>query len=42
MKTTINKIVHIITISISINKKVEQSFNKTTIWNFNQFYILMF
>jgi hypothetical protein len=27
----------IITISISINEKAEQTFTKTTIWNFNQY-----
>jgi hypothetical protein len=36
-KTTINKIVNIITISISINEKAKQISIKTTIWNFNQF-----
>jgi hypothetical protein len=30
---------NIITISISINEKVEQIFAETTIWNFNQFRI---
>jgi hypothetical protein len=31
--------VSIITISISINEKIEQIFAETTIWNFNQFRI---
>jgi hypothetical protein len=30
---------NIITISISINEKIEQIFAETTIWNFNQFRI---
>jgi hypothetical protein len=32
----------IITISISINEKIEQIFAETTIWNFNQFRISTF
>jgi hypothetical protein len=39
-KTTINKTVNIIT--ISINEKVEQISVETTIWNFNQFRISTF
>jgi hypothetical protein len=35
-KTTINKTMNIITISISINEKTKQKFAKTMIWNFNQ------
>ncbi len=36
-KATISKTMSIITISISINEKAEQTFTKTTIWNFNQY-----
>jgi hypothetical protein len=36
-KATISRTINIITISISINEKVEQTFTETTIWNFNQF-----
>ncbi len=38
-KAAINRTVSIITISISINEKVEQTSAETTIWNFNQFRI---
>jgi hypothetical protein len=38
-KAAINRTMSIITISISINEKVEQIFVETTIWNFNQFRI---
>jgi hypothetical protein len=36
-KVAISRTVSIITISISINEKVEQTFAETTIWNSNQF-----
>jgi hypothetical protein len=38
-KVVINRTMSIITISISINDKVEQIFVETMIWNFNQFRI---
>jgi hypothetical protein len=38
-KAAIIRTVNIITISISINEKVEQIFTETTIWNSNQFWI---
>jgi hypothetical protein len=41
-KATINRTMNIITISISINEKIEQTFAETTIWNFNQFRISTF
>jgi hypothetical protein len=41
-KVAINRTINIITISISINKKIEQISVKTTTWNFNQFRISTF
>ncbi len=41
-KIAINRTMSIITISISINEKIEQIFAETTIWNFNQFRISTF
>ncbi len=38
-KVVINRTINIITISISINNKIEQIFAETMIWNFNQFRI---
>jgi hypothetical protein len=38
-KIAINRTMSIITISISINEKIEQISAETTIWNFNQFRI---
>jgi hypothetical protein len=38
-KATINRTMSIITISISINEKIEQISARTTIWNLNQFRI---
>ncbi len=42
IKTSIFRTMNIITISISINEKVERIFFETTIWNFNQFRISTF
>ncbi len=41
-KAAINRTINIITISISINEKVEQISAETKIWNFNQFRISTF
>jgi hypothetical protein len=38
-RVAINRTMSIVTISISINEKIEQTFVEMTIWNFNQFWI---